>query len=526
VKIALFVDFDNVYSGLRRISMQAAERFSRQPLRWLRWLTSEIERGDLPAGRTGRRVLVRRCYLNPVTYQKYRRPFHEAGFEIVDCPPMTATGKTSTDIHLVLDTMDALLDATHFDEFVVFSADADFSPLLRRLRRHDRRTVVFAAGAMSESYKASADYVIDIQTFLRDALEIATLDEETEPVPSSEPTDGLLVTQELRARLVRFIRGKIQDSSAPVKIATLAQQLQTEFPSIKDAQWSGTGSFRGFVQRLEMDDLRFDFEADLVIGGSRPSTRATPPPVSSTKSPLEANLPLPTATPQNLPPRDLNFYSVRDAALAIVRQAVAESSSPVNLSIVGQLLRKQLPQLGADWEGSGTLAAFLDQLGIQPLRRAVLENGTTNVLYDPSRHEAPQSVVSDSLVASMLRAAELPEMRGTDLLRILTAAREHMGADKPFELSEVSRSARNTMSTQGFQISPRRVAAVLQALIFGGLDASKAYPEPRDLVMAALSVIISAWARETQTHADDDARNRLMRWLEPVTGRAGARSSS
>jgi uncharacterized LabA/DUF88 family protein len=113
-------------------------------------------------------------------FNQFRRPFHEAGFEIVDCPPTTASGKTSTDIHLVLDTIDALQDATHFDEFVVFSADADFSPLLRRLRRHDRRTIIFAAGAMSESYKAAADAVIDIPTFLRDALQLVEEEPEME----------------------------------------------------------------------------------------------------------------------------------------------------------------------------------------------------------------------------------------------------------------------------------------------------------------------------------------------------------
>ena len=42
MKTALFVDFDNVYSGLRRISAQAAERFAKNPARWLRWLTDEM----------------------------------------------------------------------------------------------------------------------------------------------------------------------------------------------------------------------------------------------------------------------------------------------------------------------------------------------------------------------------------------------------------------------------------------------------------------------------------------------------
>lgn len=40
-------------------------------------------------------------------------------------------GKTSTDIHMVLDIIDLLQHETHYDEFIVFSADADFTPVLR-----------------------------------------------------------------------------------------------------------------------------------------------------------------------------------------------------------------------------------------------------------------------------------------------------------------------------------------------------------------------------------------------------------
>ena len=34
MKSALFVDFDNVYSGLRKLDPASADRFARQPLRW------------------------------------------------------------------------------------------------------------------------------------------------------------------------------------------------------------------------------------------------------------------------------------------------------------------------------------------------------------------------------------------------------------------------------------------------------------------------------------------------------------
>jgi len=141
MKSALFVDFDNVYSGLRKLDPAVAERFGRHPLEWIGWLTDGLglpEGLDAAEARTRRRLLVRRVYLNPQVYQRFRPSFNHAGFEIVDCPSMTSEGKTSTDIHMVLDMVELLQHPVHYDEFIVFSADADFTPVLRKLRRWDR----------------------------------------------------------------------------------------------------------------------------------------------------------------------------------------------------------------------------------------------------------------------------------------------------------------------------------------------------------------------------------------------------
>ncbi|PTT76587.1 NYN domain-containing protein, partial [Pelomonas sp. HMWF004] len=144
MKSALFVDFDNVFSQLRQLQPEAAERFARQPVDWLGWLIESLALPEPHAPGARRRLLVRRCYLNPNWYQNYRHAFLRAGFEIVDCPPVTQQGKTSTDIHMVLDIVELLQHETHYDEFIVFSADADFTPVLRKLRRYDRRTTVLA----------------------------------------------------------------------------------------------------------------------------------------------------------------------------------------------------------------------------------------------------------------------------------------------------------------------------------------------------------------------------------------------
>ena len=98
MKSALFVDFDNVFSQLRQLQPDAAERFARNPLQWIGWLTQSLPLPLPSDDGERRRLLVRRCYLNPNWYQAYRHAFLRAGFEIVDCPPVTSQGKTSTDI--------------------------------------------------------------------------------------------------------------------------------------------------------------------------------------------------------------------------------------------------------------------------------------------------------------------------------------------------------------------------------------------------------------------------------------------
>jgi len=97
MKSALFVDFDNVYSGLRKLDPASADRFARKPGEWMTWLIESLGLPEHSPADAKRRVLVRRCYLNPQAYQRFRPSFNLAGFEIVDCPALTSEGKTSTD---------------------------------------------------------------------------------------------------------------------------------------------------------------------------------------------------------------------------------------------------------------------------------------------------------------------------------------------------------------------------------------------------------------------------------------------
>jgi hypothetical protein len=156
---AVFVDYDNIYLSLKRKSEEAAKRFAKDASVWLRAIETGrlITATNAPFGDGGRRIVMNRCYGNPVprrnahdnstdmnSFPFVRHHFLRAGFEVVDCPPLTAQLKNSSDIRMVMDVRDYLTHDTYFDEFIILSGDADFTPVLHRLRAHARRTVIFA----------------------------------------------------------------------------------------------------------------------------------------------------------------------------------------------------------------------------------------------------------------------------------------------------------------------------------------------------------------------------------------------
>jgi len=289
MKSALFVDFDNVYSQLRQLQSDAAERFARHPSEWMGWLTNSLALPEPHEASERRRLLVRRCYLNPNWYQNYRHAFLRAGFEIVDCPPVTSQGKTSTDIHMVLDIVDLLQHETRCDEFIVFSADADFTPVLRKLRRYDRRTTVLAIGFPSAAYQASADLLIDERLFLKEALGLGQANTESAAAhsgPAQEASDvrviegrqaapelnqfgvpatavkletstkvtpRLATANELSGVATR-IWATMDESSLPISAGLLASRLRQEHPDIMD-NWNGNGTFKAFFRSLGLSRL-------------------------------------------------------------------------------------------------------------------------------------------------------------------------------------------------------------------------------------------------------------------------------
>ncbi|WP_142029146.1 NYN domain-containing protein [Arthrobacter sp. SLBN-112] len=247
IRAAMFVDFDNVFTGLQAIDPEAAKRFAEDPKHWAEALSA----GD--SGKSARRFLIRNCYLNPTVYSKYRTYWTRAGFRVIDCPSLTQRGKSSTDINLVLDAMDALSGSVGIEEFFLASADADFTSLIQRFRAADRMTTVIAAGAVAFAYREMADHVVESHDFV--AILNGTAGEPIHAVapgnqrqaPAASKTKTKAASPGVR-EVLEFVRA----APGPVVGAMVAHRALAADPSLK-TDWGGFGRFGTWVSQIGKD---------------------------------------------------------------------------------------------------------------------------------------------------------------------------------------------------------------------------------------------------------------------------------
>jgi uncharacterized protein (TIGR00288 family) len=94
-------------------------------------------------------IVVKKAYCDFERYKEFRRPLHEAAFELIEIPHVRQSGKNSADIRMVVDALDLCYTNTHVDAFAIISGDSDFSPLVSKLRENAK--TVIGVGVKSSS---------------------------------------------------------------------------------------------------------------------------------------------------------------------------------------------------------------------------------------------------------------------------------------------------------------------------------------------------------------------------------------
>ncbi len=122
--MAVFCDFENVALGVRDVKIASFD------------IRKVLERLLLKGN-----IVVKKAYCNWERYQDYKRPMHEAAFELIEIPHVRQSGKNSADIRMVVDALDLCYTKEHVDTFVIISGDSDFSPLVAKLRENNKSVI-------------------------------------------------------------------------------------------------------------------------------------------------------------------------------------------------------------------------------------------------------------------------------------------------------------------------------------------------------------------------------------------------
>src|SRR5512145_625521 len=130
--MAVFCDFENVALGVR-------------DARYAKFDIDKVLERLLLKGS----IVVKKAYCDWERYKEFKKPMHEASFELIEIPHVRMSGKNSADIRMVVDALDLCYTKSHVDTFVIVSGDSDFSPLVSKLRENNK--LVIGVGVKSST---------------------------------------------------------------------------------------------------------------------------------------------------------------------------------------------------------------------------------------------------------------------------------------------------------------------------------------------------------------------------------------
>ncbi|MCH9765600.1 MAG: NYN domain-containing protein [Alphaproteobacteria bacterium] len=328
---AVVVDYDNIYLSLKRKNEEAAKRFAKDANLWLQELMSGalITSHDPAGAQKERRIVMNRCYGNPIprrnahdnstdmnSFPFVRHHFLRSGFEVIDCPPLTAQLKNSADIRMVMDVRDYLTHDTYFNEFIILSSDADFTPVLHRLRAHARRNIIFTNDHTATPYTAICDGEIresDLLTLLLSGRLPSREEREQEEQARNRPYSSADLAI-LRKKIITEVVEAVRTAGQPVPLEALADRAVRALGHDKTAgtSWAGAGGFRDLLLQDLPTELSvseqppyFVFDTTRQVASHTPApARANPMPAQSR---VAEHVPKPAAEPTTQPTQSTGF---------------------------------------------------------------------------------------------------------------------------------------------------------------------------------------------------------------------------
>jgi hypothetical protein len=388
---------------------------------------------------------------------------------------------------MVMDILDLMHHATRFDEFIILSGDSDFTPVLLRLRAHDRRTAILTIGPVAPAYRAASDLVISSDTFIEDALGLAPVVPDEEGIALAAPPPPPSPYEPVLAAMAQKVQEAVQtEGELP---ATGLVYIFKTFPEFTASDnWLGFSSLRYLTLELlrRSPELRMlDGDPWRVVPADAPTPIASVSDVSEHATIEEAAAQTDDAPVAPTTDAPISDAELRELIIARVQQFVANAQEPVDMARAAfDVIRTLGPQVTeSDWAGAGSFKLLLQ--GAAPLGFEILTApNQPGYLYDPARHAPPAPpdpnggvVAPDKLdqlsapLADFIRRASqvtgTPRLTPAEYALVFTAIAEDL-TQRPFNLTYTSKAVRDYCLERGAAIPRKSVWFILQGITFTG----------------------------------------------------------
>jgi uncharacterized LabA/DUF88 family protein len=175
--LALFCDFENIALGVRDARYAQFD------------INRVLERLLLKGS-----IVVKKAYCDWERYREFKSGMHLAGFELIEIPHVSQSGKNSADIRMVVDALDLCYTKPHVESFVIISGDSDFSPLVSKLRENNKGVIgVGVKNSTSDLLMGNCDEFIFYDDLVREQKARRSVRKKTVaagPTATIAPADG------------------------------------------------------------------------------------------------------------------------------------------------------------------------------------------------------------------------------------------------------------------------------------------------------------------------------------------------
>jgi len=254
--MALFCDFENIALGVQDAKY---EKFD---------ISKVLERLLLKGS-----IVVKKAYCDWERYKAFKKPMHEAAFELIEIPHVRQSGKNSADIRMVVDALDLCYTKSHVKTFVLITGDSDFSPLVSKLRENDKVVIgVGVKNSTSDLLMANCDEFIFYDDLVREKAKKSSRRKAVKAEGSKAEAPAQPKTEEDRRQeaidlVMETVEALFAERGAEEKIwgSMVKQALKRRKPGFNESYYG----FRTFSKLLEEAESRrlLETEDDEKSGG-------------------------------------------------------------------------------------------------------------------------------------------------------------------------------------------------------------------------------------------------------------------